>query len=695
MKRFVAIFFFVLVWVSGVRSQINTDHMMTIGRNSLYFEDYVLSIQYFNTVIKAKPYLAEPYYFRALAKFYLEDYAGAGQDFTLALDRNAFLVKAYVYRGYARLSLGDFEGAISDCNRGFEFDQQNKSLLYVKGYALVSAKKYDDAQVVLEEMIQKYPKEVAAYMAKGVMNLERGDTLAAIEDFSRSIAVDRFYAKGWAARGEIFLMKDNYVNALADLNEAIRLKSDDALYYMNRAVARHNLNDLRGTMEDFDKSISLDPTSKLSYVNRAILRTTVGDLNRALEDYDKVLSIDPADFQVLFNRALVRKDLGKFKDAIADFSAIIVKYPNFTPAYYKRSDAKRALGDAKGADRDYFAAYNIEEKLKSQKRNKKQIKSTVPDDTIPQTFDFTKYKRMIAGKSKGNPLNEYQNPMRGKVQDQTAEIELEHLYRVTYYEKMSSGPARRGLDMAKYIGSVSLGGKTDAIKPIVTNQEQSLSSQQASMHFASIDEYSRLLENEPKNASFYFGRSLDYALVQDLTNAMRDLDQSIELNNNYILAYFERANLRYRKMNVDYASKEEGSDLQVAVSTTSKSGAVVKKNTSDPASLTGLLSGGERAYGTDLELVLKDLEKVISLDPNFYYAYFNRGNIRCLVRDYRNALQDFTKAIETNPDFADAWFNRGITQIYLGDREHGMADLRMAGQLGNYKAYSILKSLGE
>ncbi|KAA6308014.1 Tryptophan synthase alpha chain, partial [termite gut metagenome] len=42
-------------------AQINTERVMMIARNALYFEDYVLSIQYFNQVINAKPYLYEPY----------------------------------------------------------------------------------------------------------------------------------------------------------------------------------------------------------------------------------------------------------------------------------------------------------------------------------------------------------------------------------------------------------------------------------------------------------------------------------------------------------------------------------------------------------------------------------------------------------------------------------------------------------
>lgn len=72
-----------ILYIIGVFSplsswgQINTDRVMTIGRNALYFEDYVLSIQYFNQVINAKPYLAEPYFYRGLAKMNLDDYQGA------------------------------------------------------------------------------------------------------------------------------------------------------------------------------------------------------------------------------------------------------------------------------------------------------------------------------------------------------------------------------------------------------------------------------------------------------------------------------------------------------------------------------------------------------------------------------------------------------------------------------------------
>ena len=49
-------------------AQVDAEQVMRIGSNVLSMEDYMLAIQYFNQAIKAKPYLADPYFLRALAK---------------------------------------------------------------------------------------------------------------------------------------------------------------------------------------------------------------------------------------------------------------------------------------------------------------------------------------------------------------------------------------------------------------------------------------------------------------------------------------------------------------------------------------------------------------------------------------------------------------------------------------------------
>ena len=66
--------------VQTLSAQYNIDRVLTAGRSALYYEDYVLSMQYFNQVISVKPYLYEPWYFRAIAKYNLDDYVGAESD---------------------------------------------------------------------------------------------------------------------------------------------------------------------------------------------------------------------------------------------------------------------------------------------------------------------------------------------------------------------------------------------------------------------------------------------------------------------------------------------------------------------------------------------------------------------------------------------------------------------------------------
>ena len=128
MKKTVLILILGSFYILGF-SQLNTERILTIGRNALYFEDYVLSIQYFNQVIKIKPYLAEPYMYRAMAKIQLGDDLGAEIDASEAIERNPFLPQAYYIRGYARRKLKQYTDAVDDFSKAYQFSPNSLNLL--------------------------------------------------------------------------------------------------------------------------------------------------------------------------------------------------------------------------------------------------------------------------------------------------------------------------------------------------------------------------------------------------------------------------------------------------------------------------------------------------------------------------------------------------------------------------------------
>ncbi len=57
----------------------------------------------------------------------------------------------------------------------------------------------------------------------------------------------------------------------------------------------------------------------------------------------------------------------------------------------------------------------------------------------------------------------------------------------------------------------------------------------------------------------------------------------------------------------------------------------------------------------DYEEILKEYEKIIRINPDFIYAYYNRAEIFSLEKDYRAAIADYSKAIELEPQFAEAY----------------------------------------
>jgi tetratricopeptide (TPR) repeat protein len=229
------------------------------------------------------------------------------------------------------------------------------------------------------------------------------------------------------------------------------------------------------------------------------------------------------------------------------------------------------------------------------------------------------------------------------------------------------------------------------ILTINSNHEAPLSEEQIATHFTSINEYSLKIEDNARNADYFFGIGMDYMLVQDFAEAIANFSRAIDLNPNYILAYFNRAVVRNKQLDYDqYLTSSNTNELN-SMNLQLRRGNIMQPSTS----IQGDFSNNEFRDNkmNDYELILHDYDMIIRLNPDFVFAYYNRGNIRCLQRDYRAAIIDYSEAILRDPEFAEAYFNRGLSRLSLGDAERGIADLSKAGELGLSNAYNIIKRM--
>lgn len=663
---------------------------MNIGRNALYFEDYILSMQYFNQVIKVKPYMAEPYFYRGVAKLSLDDFKGAEEDCTLCIERNPFIVNAYQVRGIARQNLGDYQGAIDDYTEGLRYAPEDRSFLNNKAIAEVQLKKYDEAEKSFDKLIALHPNYYNGYMSRAQFYLEKGDTIKAIDDIDKAISIDKYISGAYAQRAIIKVLHDaDYDSALADMNEALRLDPKEVSYYFNRARIKYHQDDLQGAMADYDYILKLDPDNTMTYYNRGLLRMQVGERNKAISDFTKVIKAEPNNYFAIYNRALLYDMIGNYGKAISDFNVVLEQYPDFAAGFYARSEAKRKMGDMKGGEKDFMLAMDLQKKTQYEPIDENTVASNnskksgqAADERSESDKNINKFNQILVADAHTEYKPEYENKIRGRVQDQNVQVSVQPMYVLTYYERPDA--VRQNIYYVRELEELN-DTHVFSKKLLLTNAEAALLSDQVNYHFSSINDYSRLIEINPSNPLAYFGRAVGFMLVQAFSSALDDLNRAIMTSQNFTLAYFLRAVVRAKQIEYQLSAESVQSiDFQQ----------VRSKNSKD-FSLSGLPAVGNESLKMEYEMVLRDYEKVIESAPRFIYVYYNRGNLRCSQQDYRGAIADYTEAIRLRPDFGDAYYNRGLVYLKQGDTVKGTADLSKAGELGVVAAYNLLKRMSD
>jgi len=147
---------------------------------------------------------------------------------------------------------------------------------------------------------------------------------------------------------------------------------------------------------------------------------------------------------------------------------------------------------------------------------------------------------------------------------------------------------------------------------------------------SAIKDYNRVLKIKPdlsyiilnNRALVYFEKEMA------IDQAIDDFTKSINLNQNFVDAYYNRGNMYLRKKDYDRA--------------------------------------------------IEDFTMTINLDPTDYLAYRNRALAFARKRNYNKAIEDHTIEIKLVPKDAIAYYNRGNTYDEKGDYDLAIDDLTMA-----------------
>ena len=638
-----------------LKAQINTDRMMSVGKTALYFDDYVLAIQYFNQVINAKPYLPEPYFYRAVAKLSLEDFRGAEQDCEYCASRNPFMVNVYQVWGLSLVNQSRYQDAIKAFRGGLRLEPGHSGMRHNLILCLMRLGREDEALRAVDTLLIQSPKYTQAMVMRSDLLWDMGDSIGALEWVNKALDVNRYDPVMLHHRGLMLARMERYEEAEDDLDRSIYLDPSNARTYITRAMVRYSRDNLNGALDDYDMSVVIDPGNVMGHYNRGNLRAQIGDDNRAIEDFDFVIEAEPENLMAVLYRGELRYQTGDYRGAEQDITRVLEEYPQFTEGYQMRSELREKLGNHRGAEEDAMVVlheqnrrFNSAMGYADDDKKEDEGKTRERDDK-----DVRHYRKIVVDDNLENSTG-FSSEYRGKVQNRNVEVKYLEPFRLTYYR-----------DNSKEVSSVYSSKPVEVLSATgcfmsaleLENSEVQLSEKQIDRLFADIGLRTQYISDNTQDAGcLLLARAIDFALLQDFRNAESDLDIAVKTDPNNWAVWFCRAQVRARSVEARQAEQED-----------------------------------EGKADAGYQGVIRDLSNAIELEPSFAFAYYNRGTFYAMTNDMHAALVDFDKAIELDANLAEAWYNRGLVLVMLNRMDDAFRALSRAGELGIYSAYNIIK----
>ena len=167
---------------------------------------------------------------------------------------------------------------------------------------------------------------------------------------------ERLDAEAYFNQGSTKLHSGQHEEAIADFDEAIRLKPDYAEAYNSRGYAKGMLGQFEKAIADLDRVIYLKPGDTSAYSNRGNAKSELGQHEKAIADFDTVLRLKPDYAEAYNNRGVAKFRLGQHEEAIADFDEAIRLKPDYVGAYNSRGHVNKMLGRYEEAEQDQRTA---------------------------------------------------------------------------------------------------------------------------------------------------------------------------------------------------------------------------------------------------------------------------------------------------------------------------------------------------
>ncbi len=300
-----------------------------------------------------------------------EDRDAQKADLDQAIETNPDNLEAWQARALSLMQSGKPEDAISDLKKLIERQPENLNWVRAAAEALRELKRYDECITLLSEAIERSPQ-----------------------------------ATLYSARARVYGETDKLEQALADVDQALKLNSKDVESRMMRAQILLQKGDVADAKKDIDRLMSEEPSSVQGVLMRGIIAAQEGRYQDAINDMKLLVRAFPDNARFAMQLAGYYQMDNRPRQAIDAITPIINSDPKNWQALRLRGDAKLSIGEHISAIEDYEKAADVIDEDEDKEsvevgrsgllNNLAWVLATSPKDEIRNKEKSLKYAKQAA-----------------------------------------------------------------------------------------------------------------------------------------------------------------------------------------------------------------------------------------------------------------------------------------------------------
>jgi tetratricopeptide (TPR) repeat protein len=140
----------------------------------------------------------------------------------------------------------------------------------------------------------------------------------------------------WARHSGVLLAQDQYPNAIASADQALRFNGENSLAYTYTCMSHYELGNLEMALDNCNDALRVDgswgnQSPALAWQYRGLILTAQGDPAAALVAYGRTLLLEPEDSRTLLHECEAYLALANYDNAIASCAAALAGNGNWGP----------------------------------------------------------------------------------------------------------------------------------------------------------------------------------------------------------------------------------------------------------------------------------------------------------------------------------------------------------------------------